>query len=123
MRRATTEFVLFLDGDAVLHRNFARATFDAMATDRQIFAVWGTGVRFTLTIPSKFVYLIWTVFTHPAISFASVGAGAVGCSAIMAARTFGAMTIVAIDNVPWHLEMPKKLSATHAINFTLPRFR
>jgi len=49
-------------------------------------------------------------------SFASFGAGAVGCSAIMAAQAVGATTIVAIDIVPSRLELAKELGATHAIN-------
>jgi aryl-alcohol dehydrogenase len=49
-------------------------------------------------------------------SFASFGAGAVGCSAIMAARAVGATTIVAIDIVSSRLKMAKELGATHAIN-------
>src|SRR6476646_10907601 len=53
---------------------------------------------------------------RPGTSFASFGAGAVGCSAIMAARTVGATTIVAIDIVPSRLEMAKELGATHTIN-------
>ena len=53
---------------------------------------------------------------RPGTSFASFGAGAVGCSAIMAARAVGATTIVAIDIVPSRLEMTKELGATHAIN-------
>jgi aryl-alcohol dehydrogenase len=53
---------------------------------------------------------------RPGTSFASFGAGAVGCSAIMAARVVGATTIVAIDIVPSRLEMAKELGATHAIN-------
>src|SRR5258707_419002 len=50
---------------------------------------------------------------RPGTSFASFGAGAVGCSAIMAARAVGATTIVAIDIVPSRLEMAKELGATH----------
>jgi aryl-alcohol dehydrogenase len=53
---------------------------------------------------------------RPSTSFASFGAGAVGCSSIMAARAVGATTIVAIDIVPSRLEMAKELGATHAIN-------
>jgi aryl-alcohol dehydrogenase len=53
---------------------------------------------------------------RPGTSFAAFGAGAVGCSAIMAARAVGATTIVAIDIVPSRLEMAKELGATHAIN-------
>jgi aryl-alcohol dehydrogenase len=42
---------------------------------------------------------------RPGTSFASFGAGAVGCSSIMAARAVGATTIVAIDIAPSRLEM------------------
>jgi aryl-alcohol dehydrogenase len=53
---------------------------------------------------------------RPGTSFAFFGAGAVGCSAIMAARAVGATTMVAIDIVPSRLEMAKELGATHTIN-------
>jgi aryl-alcohol dehydrogenase len=53
---------------------------------------------------------------RPGTSFASFGAGAIGCAAIMAARVVGATTIVAIDIVPSRMEMAKELGATHAIN-------
>ncbi|WP_204128627.1 zinc-binding dehydrogenase, partial [Pseudomonas ogarae] len=49
-------------------------------------------------------------------SFASFGAGAVGLSAVMAARVAGATTIIAIDVVPSRLELAKELGATHVIN-------
>ena len=52
----------------------------------------------------------------PGTTFACFGAGAVGCSSIMAARAVGATTIVAIDIVPSRLEMAKELGATHTIN-------
>ena len=47
---------------------------------------------------------------RPGTSFASFGAGAVGCSAIMAARVVGATSIIAIDIVPARLEMAKELA-------------
>ncbi|PPU38714.1 NAD(P)-dependent alcohol dehydrogenase [Xanthomonas arboricola] len=53
---------------------------------------------------------------RPGSSFASYGAGAVGLSAVMAARIVGATTIVAIDVVPSRLELAKELGATHTIN-------
>lgn len=53
---------------------------------------------------------------RPGTSFACFGAGAVGCSAIMAARAVGATTIIAIDLVPSRLEMAKELGATQVIN-------
>jgi aryl-alcohol dehydrogenase len=49
-------------------------------------------------------------------SFAAYGAGAVGLSAVMAARVAGATTIIAIDVVPSRLELAKELGATHTIN-------
>ena len=52
----------------------------------------------------------------PGSSFVAFGAGAVGLSAVMAARMAGATTIIASDVVPSRLEMAKELGATHAIN-------
>ncbi|MFS8974584.1 NAD(P)-dependent alcohol dehydrogenase [Cupriavidus necator] len=52
----------------------------------------------------------------PGSSFAAFGAGAVGLSAVMAARIAGASTIIAIDVVPSRLALAKELGATHAIN-------
>ncbi|MCE6076929.1 zinc-binding dehydrogenase [Agrobacterium vitis] len=49
-------------------------------------------------------------------SFVSFGAGAVGLSAIMAARIVGATTIIAVDVVPSRLELAKTLGATHVVN-------
>ncbi|MEN5208514.1 NAD(P)-dependent alcohol dehydrogenase [Stenotrophomonas terrae] len=49
-------------------------------------------------------------------SFASYGAGAVGLSAVMAARVAGATTIIAIDVVPSRLALATELGATHVIN-------
>lgn len=49
-------------------------------------------------------------------SFVAFGAGAVGLSAVMAARIAGATTIIAADVVPSRLEMAKELGATHVVN-------
>ena len=49
-------------------------------------------------------------------SFASYGAGAVGLSAVMAAKVAGATTIIAIDVVPSRLQLAKELGATHVVN-------
>lgn len=49
-------------------------------------------------------------------SFAVFGSGAVGLSALMAARIAGASTIVAIDRVPARLNLALKLGATHVID-------
>ena len=49
----------------------------------------------------------------PGSSFAAFGGGAVGLSAVMAARVAGATTIIAADVVPSRLELAKELGATH----------
>ena len=49
-------------------------------------------------------------------SIAIFGAGAVGMSAVMAARIVGCATIVAVDVIPERLELSRELGATHTIN-------
>jgi aryl-alcohol dehydrogenase len=49
-------------------------------------------------------------------SIAVFGAGAVGMSAVMAARIVGCATIVAIDVIRERLELARELGATHTIN-------
>lgn len=49
-------------------------------------------------------------------SFASFGSGAVGLSAVMAARIAGATTIIAVDVQPHRLELAMELGATHTVN-------
>jgi aryl-alcohol dehydrogenase len=53
---------------------------------------------------------------RPGSSFATLGGGAVGLSAVMAARVAGATTIIAADVVPSRLALAKELGATHAVN-------
>ena len=53
---------------------------------------------------------------RPGESLAVFGAGAVGLSAIMAAKAAGVTTIIAIDVVPARLELAKELGASHAVN-------
>jgi len=52
----------------------------------------------------------------PGSSFAAFGGGAVGLSAIMAARAAGATTIISIDVVPSRLALAMELGATHTVN-------
>jgi aryl-alcohol dehydrogenase len=52
----------------------------------------------------------------PGSSFASLGAGAVGLSAVMAARACGATRVIAVDVVPSRLELAMELGATHVVN-------
>lgn len=53
---------------------------------------------------------------RPGASFAAFGGGAVGLSAVMAARVAGATTIIAVDVVPSRLALAKELGATHTVN-------
>jgi aryl-alcohol dehydrogenase len=53
---------------------------------------------------------------RPGSTFAVFGAGAVGSSAVMAARVAGATIIIAVDIVPFRLELAKQLGATHVVN-------
>jgi aryl-alcohol dehydrogenase len=52
----------------------------------------------------------------PGESFAVFGSGAVGLSAVMAARVGGATTIIAVDVLPARLELARELGATHVVN-------
>jgi aryl-alcohol dehydrogenase len=53
---------------------------------------------------------------RPGTNFAAFGGGAVGLSAVMAARVAGATTIIAVDVVPSRLALAKELGATHTVN-------
>ncbi|ENX41286.1 NAD(P)-dependent alcohol dehydrogenase [Acinetobacter sp. NIPH 2100] len=52
----------------------------------------------------------------PASSFVTWGAGAVGLSALLAAKICGASTIIAVDIVESRLKLAEELGATHVIN-------
>jgi aryl-alcohol dehydrogenase len=53
---------------------------------------------------------------EPGTSFAVFGAGAVGLSAVMAARVAGASTIIAVDLHQSRLELARELGATHVVD-------
>lgn len=52
----------------------------------------------------------------PGSRFLALGAGAVGLSAVLAARLAGAATIIAVDRVPGRLELAREIGASHTIN-------
>src|SRR4029077_17717944 len=52
----------------------------------------------------------------PGSSVAVIGCGGVGLSALQGARIAGAGRIIAIDTVPWKLELARKLGASDAVN-------
>jgi aryl-alcohol dehydrogenase len=53
---------------------------------------------------------------HAGSSIVVSGTGAVGLSAIMAAKVAGATTIIAVDVLPERLAFAEKLGATHVVN-------
>lgn len=53
---------------------------------------------------------------HAGSSIAVFGTGAVGLSAIMAARVAGCTTIIGVDIRPHRLELARELGATHVVN-------
>lgn len=57
-----------------------------------------------------------TLKVTPGASFLVLGAGAVGLSALMAARVAGADPIVAVDRHPSRLQLARDLGATHTLN-------
>jgi aryl-alcohol dehydrogenase len=111
------------DGERVHDHFFGQSSFAtyALANERNVVKV-GSDVPLELLGPlgcgiqTGAGAVMNALNVRPGTSFASFGAGAVGCSAVMAARAVGATTIVAIDIVPSRLEMAKELGATHAIN-------
>jgi len=52
----------------------------------------------------------------PGSSAAVIGCGGVGLSAVQGARIAGAARIVAVDTVPWKLELARELGATDVVN-------
>ena len=52
----------------------------------------------------------------PGSSVAVIGCGGVGLSALQGARIAGAGRIIAVDTVPWKLDLARKLGASDAVN-------
>jgi aryl-alcohol dehydrogenase len=59
-----------------------------------------------------------TLRPEPGSSFVVFGAGAVGLSALMAAKIVGCFPRIAVDRVPERLALAKELGATHVVNAT-----
>ncbi|CAG4895954.1 NAD(P)-dependent alcohol dehydrogenase [Paraburkholderia saeva] len=57
-----------------------------------------------------------TMRPRPGSSFAVFGAGAVGLSALMAAKIAGCTTLIAIDKVASRLDLAREVGATHVID-------
>jgi S-(hydroxymethyl)glutathione dehydrogenase/alcohol dehydrogenase len=57
-----------------------------------------------------------TAAVRPGETAAVIGCGGVGLAAIQGCRIAGASRIVAVDTVPWKLDLAQKLGATHAVD-------
>jgi Zn-dependent alcohol dehydrogenase len=82
----------------------------APETDLRLFAPLGCGVQTGTGV-------VWnTLDVQRGESLIISGCGAVGMSAIMAARERCASTIIAVDVKPERLDLARELGATHALN-------
>lgn len=111
------------DGDPVHDRFFGQSSFatHAIATERNAIKVrddvplellgpLGCGVQ------TGAGGVMNSLAPEAGTNIAVFGAGAVGMSAVMAARIVGCTTIVATDVIPERLELARELGATHTIN-------
>lgn len=79
-------------------------------TDMALFAPLGCGIQTGTGV-------VWnTLDVQAGESFIVSGCGAVGMSAIMAAKIRGAMPIIVVDIKTERLRLAKELGATHALN-------
>lgn len=111
------------DGHALHDHFFAQSSFATYALARE-----NSTVKVPTDVPLELLgplgcgiqtgagAVINSLQVRPGTSFACYGAGAVGLSAVMAAKVVGATSTVAIDVVPSRLELAKELGATHTVN-------
>ncbi|KEQ68111.1 NAD(P)-binding protein [Aureobasidium namibiae CBS 147.97] len=114
-----------LDGIPVCNGFFGQSSFSRMAIvdERSIVKIPGLTSEELVTlaplgcgIQTGAGAVINNLSVTPESSFAVIGAGAVGLSGLMAAKSRGAGTIIAIDLLESKLELAKELGATHVFN-------
>ncbi len=111
-----------VDGEALAGRFFQQSSWatHAVAQERQL-AVVPDGIDHDLmgplgcSISTGAGAVLNELRPRPGSSIAVFGAGAVGLSAIMAARLTGAATIIAVDKVAARLSLARELGATHTV--------
>ena len=111
------------DGSAVGAYYFGQSSFatHAIATVRNVVKMpEATDLNLVGPLGCGIITGAGTVFNtfnpKPEQTVAVFGSGAVGLSAVMAAKVVGCRAIVAVDRVPARLELAKELGATHTIN-------
>ena len=97
---------------ALVEENCVVSVQDVAAEELPMFAPLGCGIQ------TGAGCVINTLRVPKGASFAIFGAGAVGLSALIAAKTAGADPIIAVDLVEERLSIAKELGATHTINGT-----
>lgn len=111
------------DGETLHDRFFGQSSFAdyAVANERNVIKV-DADLPLQLLGPLGCGFMtgagaIWNELpVVPGSMVAVFGTGAVGLSAIMAARIAGATTIIAIDRVPERLALAGELGATHGVD-------
>ncbi len=111
-----------LDGETLAGRFFQQSSWatHAVVQERQL-AVVPDGIDHDLmgplgcSISTGAGTVLNELRPRPGSSIAVFGAGAVGLSAIMAARLTGATTIIAVDKRPDRLALARELGATHVV--------
>ncbi|MEW6636871.1 MAG: NAD(P)-dependent alcohol dehydrogenase [Actinomycetota bacterium] len=113
------------DGEPVHGHFFGQSSFatHALATERNVVKV-GDDAPLELLGPlgcgvqTGAGGVLNTLHPEAGSSIVVFGTGAVGLSAIMAARIAGCTTIIGVDIKPARLELARELGATHTINGT-----
>ncbi len=118
-----TNSIVSHDGHTLHGHFFGQSSFSnfAVATERNV-------VKVTKDVPIELLgplgcgiqtgagAVLNALKVRPGASLAVFGAGAVGLSAVMAARVAGASMIIAVDVAPNRLELALELGATHVLN-------
>ncbi len=111
------------DGTPLHDHFFAQSSFATLALSRE-----NNAIRVPKEAPLELLgplgcgiqtgagAVIKSLKVTPGSRFLTLGAGAVGLSAVLAARLAGAAVIIAIDVVPSRLELARELGATHVID-------
>lgn len=115
--------VLDADGTALTANFFSQSSFATLAIARE-----GNAVKVPKEAPLEILGplgcgiqtgagAVMNSLKVPAgASIAIFGGGAVGLSAVLAAKAVGAATIIVVDVVPSRLDLARELGATHVLN-------
>lgn len=111
------------NGDSIHSHFFGQSSFatHCVATERNVVKL-GDSIPFEVAAPfgcgiqTGAGAVLNSLQPPPGSTIAIFGTGAVGLSAVMAARLSGCTTIVGVDLRPQRLELARELGATHVVN-------